>query len=1128
MNEDACQEPTGTPFKYFDHFEEHEQCLFAGREDEIQEVLTGVARGRTFVLYGPSGVGKTSLLLAGLFPLWRQRGFHPLRVRILESPVEELCAALASELQCPELAREKAPHLLVELSARQPLIIVLDQFEQFFIRFKHRPQEREDFIAFLGRIYREAAANVRLVFCLQDDSYARLEELRAELPDLTQHGLRLPPLTAYGARQAIIRPLLQVGAHYDEAFVNALVDQLAGWQLEPFVLQVVCGELYRDSVERRERPVRLTREDLERMGGVAGILQGHSRYLAAKLSAERLLLFRGVLVGLITSEHTRRTARVEDLLAGITRMEPGETREVLQRLVARRLVRVVNRPDGTWYELMHEKLVAIIEKWLDEDPEFTRFRMTCHLVSSLSEDTQWRADPHWLLTAEQLAERVDPWKERLRLGEEATEFILRSSLHAHADTIAYWASRHDEFGPGRTTELLLKLLEHPDPAVRVGAALACARLEDGSGRLTTRCLKLALEAPDKETRRAAGSSFARLMRPEDAATLQRALTVPEQRVRALEVMADLDEAGRSFRAAPARERLRARLIVRRRRVERNQPLIQRRAAIGALTGAKMTLVWVLTIGLALMFVLFITVYPQQVTLHWYRDFLRNSFGVVLVLVPFVLVPIGMLIGWRVARRTAILLALHGHEHWGYPTFRSGTIMLSSVLLSCLGLLFLVERSAVVDALSLRVGVPSWLLLPLIVLASSFGAWMLTWLLVALASHCIPEKARAPIIYLWAFLGSACLPIAFEMFLSRSILWAGSWDRDLPALVSFVAAVSSVIASFQSFVVTCALAVARKRLGADQPSPRRFAIRLARVGLVLTALLVVGSSIFFWGADTLPFRLPLVLGQELSLEGAVWKVRDTDYFTIQGPGSESFAMSVQGGDVRTRLLLDGIDVTEGSILVSARPRVLAAITPEPPNPDPDPDSPAPELPPRVRYHYGLAEEPIQWSAPERVDGQHWTLLSLPLYSLPSTPLGDAQWQARVESVLPPDWRKEGAVVLVHPVLLHLSGMEKGRCLGVFGSSDRVSGFMNALVIRNRDDSALVPPPNSQAELFLDAFRVAPGPGGHWSLSMTVSPSRDVDPQQCVPVRGLSMVMEDGRKEPRLSGDTSWMLVAMKMY
>ena len=48
MSDTAPADPAAVPFKYLDHFQEAEHDLFAGREDEIQEVLTGVSRGRDY------------------------------------------------------------------------------------------------------------------------------------------------------------------------------------------------------------------------------------------------------------------------------------------------------------------------------------------------------------------------------------------------------------------------------------------------------------------------------------------------------------------------------------------------------------------------------------------------------------------------------------------------------------------------------------------------------------------------------------------------------------------------------------------------------------------------------------------------------------------------------------------------------------------------------------------------------------------------------------------------------------------------------------------------------------------------------------------------------------------------
>ena len=63
------------PYRYLDYFQDNDsdRLSFAGRDDDIAEVAARASSDEPFVLYGRSGLGKTSLLLAGVFPLLRDR-----------------------------------------------------------------------------------------------------------------------------------------------------------------------------------------------------------------------------------------------------------------------------------------------------------------------------------------------------------------------------------------------------------------------------------------------------------------------------------------------------------------------------------------------------------------------------------------------------------------------------------------------------------------------------------------------------------------------------------------------------------------------------------------------------------------------------------------------------------------------------------------------------------------------------------------------------------------------------------------------------------------------------------------------------------------------------------------------
>src|ERR1700751_3485960 len=67
-------------------FTEETRGYFYGREDEIAELGRRVQRKNLTILFGQSGLGKTSILRAGVVPRLRPEGFCPVYVRLDYSP----------------------------------------------------------------------------------------------------------------------------------------------------------------------------------------------------------------------------------------------------------------------------------------------------------------------------------------------------------------------------------------------------------------------------------------------------------------------------------------------------------------------------------------------------------------------------------------------------------------------------------------------------------------------------------------------------------------------------------------------------------------------------------------------------------------------------------------------------------------------------------------------------------------------------------------------------------------------------------------------------------------------------------------------------------------------------------
>ena len=92
-------------------FTEDERGFFAGRGEEVDELLRLVRREILTLLYGVSGLGKTSLLQAGLFPALRAEDCLPVPIRLdyLEGAAPLTAQVLGAIIAAADAARVEAP-----------------------------------------------------------------------------------------------------------------------------------------------------------------------------------------------------------------------------------------------------------------------------------------------------------------------------------------------------------------------------------------------------------------------------------------------------------------------------------------------------------------------------------------------------------------------------------------------------------------------------------------------------------------------------------------------------------------------------------------------------------------------------------------------------------------------------------------------------------------------------------------------------------------------------------------------------------------------------------------------------------------------------------------------------------
>ncbi|MEU0072449.1 WD40 repeat domain-containing protein [Streptomyces sp. NPDC006332] len=366
---------------------------FFGREDLTRRLVDAVCddsraprRGDTapVVLVGGSGVGKTSLLTAGLLAgLERRRaeesahgdlpwppvllpapGPHPLRAlaevwaRATGRPADEVRRALAGG-RLPEPLPGREAHR----------ILVVDQFEEVFTRCTVA-KERARFIDVLTRP-EGSTQPPRVVLGLRADHYGDCLT-HPGLARALDHGqFTVRPMDDEALRAAVERPARAAGLTLEPGLTDRLLHDLrhgdAGRDRDaalPFLAHAL-----RETWLRRSGAT-LTLAGYEATGGIWRAVTTTTDHLydglaPAERGALRELLFRLVHLtddGVVV----RRRVPVHDLLDGLSAPQKVASRSVCERLAAARLITV----DQEYAQIAHEALLHAwprLRAWIEED-----------------------------------------------------------------------------------------------------------------------------------------------------------------------------------------------------------------------------------------------------------------------------------------------------------------------------------------------------------------------------------------------------------------------------------------------------------------------------------------------------------------------------------------------------------------------------------------------------------------------------------------------------------------------------------------------------------------------------------------------------------------------------------------
>jgi hypothetical protein len=399
------------PYRGLRAYTEADGEYFFGRDSDRDLVIANLLASRLTVLYGPSGVGKSSLLQAGVMRHLRrmpESAFSYLAVRNAiivynsswhSDSLAELGDALVQAVSEHDRIEDiiQAPHplsvdLLHHLTERlnSYVYLLLDQFEDQ-ASYQTGP-EGAALLAELGHIVTSPGLRVSVLVGIREDALAKLGRLEDYVPRPFDNNLQLNHLNRAEAREAIEGPLVRYNSLLPLAkqvtIQSELIDELLPQlqtgsaslgdvgqggvnafeeSIETPFLQFVMTRLWAEEAERGSRVLR--RETLATLGGVDRIVGTHIDAVMSGLTHEQQEVAAEVLRYLVTPSGRKISLTAYDLadFAGVT--DPAQVKEVLEKLAASRelVLRPVPPPLGSdeapRYEVFHDVIVPAVVDW---------------------------------------------------------------------------------------------------------------------------------------------------------------------------------------------------------------------------------------------------------------------------------------------------------------------------------------------------------------------------------------------------------------------------------------------------------------------------------------------------------------------------------------------------------------------------------------------------------------------------------------------------------------------------------------------------------------------------------------------------------------------------------------------
>ncbi|MGE3365738.1 MAG: caspase family protein [Rhizobiaceae bacterium] len=352
------------PWRGLKPYESTHADLFFGRRNASERLLEQVLQNRLVAVTGPSGIGKSSLVRAGLLPRLPD-SFRPVVVRPGPTPFASLSMALhAAWSNAPDAERLRTnPSALAAFVAEQrttprDMLLVVDQAEELITMNRDADVTRQ-YLALLANAL-SAETRLRIVFTVRSEFEPQFAQSVLKDQWLSSRYL-VPQMTQDELRRVVEGPAAVKVLRFESAeLVDTLVNEVVQMPGALPLLSFALSEMYANYLRRPGDDRTLTREHYEGLeGGVTGSLRARANKVMSDFDEAHKPTARRVLERLVSVESgefaRRRVPRRE--LEASDADEAVRVSQVVKCLVDARLIVTDEVDQEPYLELAHDALI---------------------------------------------------------------------------------------------------------------------------------------------------------------------------------------------------------------------------------------------------------------------------------------------------------------------------------------------------------------------------------------------------------------------------------------------------------------------------------------------------------------------------------------------------------------------------------------------------------------------------------------------------------------------------------------------------------------------------------------------------------------------------------------------------